>query len=126
MNVDLLTDLYYPSESDEPIGWITFVFEGESPLTIEQLRIALNINQETLIVESTTESFWLPITQKQDWFGDFELEQLQQFQDIKTQVDAMLVNQQVFRINELEVDLLLIGQVSATKWAGLKTKLIES
>lgn len=123
---ELLPDLLYPSESDEPIEWFELDYKASYPLKINDL-VAINPkNANQLIEEISSGDFWIPITTYEDWFGDEEREQLQKFGYIRQVLEENLPQQQIFKIGEIEKDLWLIGPISEGKWGGLKTKVVES
>ncbi|MEZ4904700.1 MAG: hypothetical protein R2822_24605 [Spirosomataceae bacterium] len=47
----LLEDLWYPSESDEPIEWFCFSTSMLPPLTVAEFAVAQHISSEVLIEE---------------------------------------------------------------------------
>ncbi len=122
----LLTDLTYPSESDEAIDYISFKVSVMPPLTMTDILFYLGYPTDITIEELDPALFWQPITQTQDWFGDFELAQVKVFEEIKTTMADKLIGQQCFRVGRSEIDFYLIGQVAEKEWGGLKTKLIET
>jgi Nuclease A inhibitor-like protein len=123
---DLLKDLTYPSESDETIEYISFKVSVAPPLTMTDMLFYLGYPPDVTIEEITPDLFWQPVTQTQDWFGEFELEQVKVFEEIKTTLTDKLIGQQCFRIGRSEIDFYLVGQLSDKEWAGLKTKLVET
>ena len=123
---DLLKDLTYPSESDEGIEYISFEVSVAPPLKMTDILFYLGYPPDVTIEELSPDLFWQPVTQTQDWYGEFELAQVKIFEEIKTTVIDKLVGQQCFRIGRNEIDLYLVGQLSEKEWEGLKTKLVET
>jgi hypothetical protein len=123
---DLLKDLTYPSESDEIIGVISFKASVKPPLTMSDVLFYLGYPPAITIEEIAVETFWQPVTQTQDWFGEYETQQVQLFLEIQQTLTEKLTNQQCFRVGRSTVDFYLIGQLSEKEWVGLKTKLIET
>jgi Nuclease A inhibitor-like protein len=123
---DLLKDLTYPSESDEVIDYVSFKVSVAPPLTMTDVLFYLGYPPSVTIEEISPELFWQPLTQTQDWFGEFELAQVKIFEEIKTTMTDRLVGQQCFRVGRNEIDLYWIGQLSEKEWGGLKTKLVET
>jgi len=122
----LLENLFYPSESDEPVEWFSFQTNLVPPLTAGDLKFFQGFPPDLLAEEIPYEDFWQPLILDEDWFGDIEKAQLQQSLDLRQLLDSHLLHQQAFRIGIMEVDLFLIGQVVDNEWFGLKTKLIET
>ncbi len=122
----LLKDLWYPSESDEPIEWISFQACVPSPLTISDLEFYQGIPPEVVVEEISAEVFWEPVTSIEDWYGEDEQAQVKKFVDLKLLLETNVKNLQAFRVGQIEIDLYLLGQVNEKEWGGLKTKLIET
>ncbi len=123
---NLLTDLTYPSESDEAIEWVSLKVSGAPPLTMTDVLFYLGYPPDVTIEEINPDLFWQPVTQAQDWFGDFELAQVKVFEEIKKTMTEQLVGQQCFRIGRVGIDVYLLGQQFEKEWGGLKTKVVET
>lgn len=122
----LLKDLFYPSESDEPIEWISFKTSLSPPLTVSDLEFYQGLPPEVAVEEIAVDDFWLPITTMEDWYGEDEKAQVAKFLELKSLLESNLKNFQGFRSGQTEVDLYLLGQLNEKEWGGLKTKLIET
>ncbi len=123
---NLLTDLTYPSESDEAIDWISFRGSVCPPLTMTDMLFYLGYPPDVTIEEISPDLFWQPVTEIQDWFGDFEKQQVEAFEVVKTTMIEKLTDQQCFRIGRVGVDVYLVGRISEKEWGGLKTKVVET
>ncbi|MEI7581847.1 nuclease A inhibitor family protein [Runella sp.] len=123
---NLLKDLFYPSESDEPIEWINFKSSGSPPLTVSDLEFYQGLPPNVAVEEITAEDFWEPVTTMEDWYGEDEKAQTTKFLELKSILEAHLKNFQGFRAGQTEVDLYLLGQLNEKEWGGLKTKLVET
>lgn len=123
---NLLSNLLYPSESDEPLEWIEIAQELPSPLTTNDLLVHLSLPEGTIIEETSVEHFWNPVTTFEDWYGDEEKQITEQFLQAKALVETHLKNFQAFRVGQTEIDLYLLGLAANGHWAGLKTKVIET
>jgi hypothetical protein len=122
----LLKDLWYPSESDEPIEWISFQACVPSPLTVTDVAFYQGIPPEVVVEEVTLGSFWTPVTTLEDWYGEEEQAQVAKFLKLQSLLETNLKNLQAFRAGQIEIDLYLLGQINENEWGGLKTKLIET
>jgi hypothetical protein len=122
----LLKDLWYPSESDEPIEWVSLMVNGVTPLTISDLELVLGLPPETTVEEITAEQFWGPVVTVEDWYGEDEQAQVASFLKLKLLLESNLKNLQAFRVGQIEIDLYLLGQINDSEWGGLKTKVIET
>lgn len=122
----LLADLYYPSESDEPISFVTGPPAQEGPLTEIQIKEWLQLPAEKQLEERPEEDFWTPVTEEKDWYGDEEKAQANRFKQVRTAIEQLLTDRQVFRVGETEIDLYLLGRQTDGSWAGLKTLIVET
>lgn len=122
----LLEDLWYPSESDEPITWINFEASVSPPLTVSDLEFYQGIPPEVIVEEWEIESFWIPVTTIEDWFGEDEQIQVAKFLDLKLLLEIHLTHWQLFRVGRMEIDLYLLAKTDKDEWGGLKTKIVET
>ena len=123
---DLLKDLLYPSESDEPIEWISFQSSVLCPLTVNDLGLYQGFPSEVYVEEIAVEIFWKPIITIEEWYEEDERVQVAKFLELKLLLETNLKNLQAFRAGQIEIDLYLLGQINENEWGGLKTKLIET
>ncbi|MGA0558564.1 nuclease A inhibitor family protein [Larkinella sp. VNQ87] len=121
-----LDELYYPSESDEPVDYVDFTVEFEPPLTSTQIKDLLLITPEIYIEEIPETAFWEPVVTDQDWYGEEEKHRTARFIELRDRIEALLSNRQAFRVGEGEVGLYLLGKKTDGTWAGLKTLLVET
>ncbi|GAA4409843.1 hypothetical protein GCM10023187_33710 [Nibrella viscosa] len=122
----LLTDLYYPSESDEPVDFVTSPLNLEGPLTDAHLREWLQLPAEIPIEERAEDDFWSPVTEEKEWYGEDEKARTAQFGQLKATVNEHLTDRQYFRVGETEITLYLLGRQPDGTWAGLKTMVVET
>ncbi|RIV23478.1 nuclease [Fibrisoma montanum] len=122
----LLTDLYYPSESDEPVELISCYLDQPEPLTVSQIKDWQMVPPEVYVDEIPEEQFWQPVITEQDWYDDTEKARTKRFQQLKQVLEQHLTDRQVFRVGTIEVDLLLIGKQANGERVGIKTKVIET
>lgn len=123
---NLLKNLLYPSESDEPIEWVSFQISVSPPLTVSDLEFYQGLPPGVAAEAIAAEDFWEPVTTMEDWYGEEEKAQTTKFLELKSVVEAHLKNVQAFRAGRTEVDLYLLGQINEKEWGGLKTKLVET
>ncbi len=121
----LLTDLLFPSESDEPVVMLTIPFDSPDPLSVSQLKNSLLIPSSMFAEEVPESWFWDAVTD-QDYTDDESKARNAQFANVKTLLDAQLTNRQVFRVGATEIDVYLLGQLPDGSRAGLQTKVIET
>lgn len=122
----LLADLYYPSESDEPVEFVTCLIHQPDPLTVTQVKQWLMLPPGVYVEEVPEDQFWQPVTTVEDWYGEEEKTRTDKFIQLKRQIEAQLTDRQAFRAGESEVTLLLLGRQPDGTRAGLKTTVVET
>ncbi|CCH02257.1 nuclease A inhibitor family protein [Fibrella aestuarina BUZ 2] len=122
----LLTDLLYPSESDEPIEVVDTYLKMAEPLTVSHIKDWLMLPPSVYVEEMPEADFWVPVTTIEAWFGDDEKAQAHQFQQLKETLEKLLTDRQVFRVGDTEIDVYLLGKPAEGPRVGLKTKVVET
>ncbi|QKZ13791.1 nuclease A inhibitor family protein [Spirosoma sp. KUDC1026] len=122
----LLTDLLYPSESDEPVELISCYLTQPEPLTVSQIKDWQMLPPSTFVDERPEEDFWKPVLTEQDWYGDEEKARTAKFQSLKRIVETSLTERQVFRAGESEIDVFLLGRLPSGERMGIKTMVVET
>jgi Nuclease A inhibitor-like protein len=122
----LLTDLFYPSESDEPIEPVTCYLKQAEPLTVSQIKDWQMLPPSVYVDEMPEAEFWEPVVAEQDWYGDDEKKRTTRFQELKKLLESELTVRQAFRVGESEIDVYLLGRLADGKRAGLKTKIVQT
>jgi hypothetical protein len=123
---ELTNELYYPSESDEPVEYIEFTYQADSPLTVSQVKNLLLIPADIFVEEIPENEFWEPVLTDQDWFGEEEKAVLSRFKELQQEVERQLTDRQIFRGGRIEIDVFLLGRKPDGSWAGLKTRVVET
>jgi hypothetical protein len=122
----LLADLFYPSESDEPIEPATCYLHQAEPLTVSQIKDWQMQPPSVSVDEVPETAFWEPVITDQDWYGEDEKNRTTQFRQLKQLLETNLTGRQVFRVGETEVDLILLGQQANGERAGIRTRVVET
>ena len=122
----LLTDLFYPSESDEPLEFVTCYLKQAEPLTVSQVKDWQMLPPSIYVDEMPESEFWEPVVTEQDWYGDEEKKRTARFQTLKTLMENELTTRQVFRVGESEIDVYLLGRQADGTRAGIKTKIVQT
>ena len=122
----LLTDLLYPSESDEPIEVVTCYLKQPEPLLVTQVKEWLMLPPSVYVEETPEADFWEPVVTQQDWYGDEEKNRTDKFGQLKEAVEHSLTVRQVFRVGNTEIDVYLLGLQTTGERAGLKTKVVQT
>lgn len=122
----LLEDLLFPSESDEPVDYISFEnIEGDEPLTLETFRCLVALPENAPIEERDPTSFWSIVTEYHEWYDDFEQRRTETFQKIKLLLEGHLTGIQYFEVGEIEVKLFVLGR-SEDKIQGITTTAVRT
>lgn len=122
----LLTDLLYPSESDEPIEVIETDVPGNEPLTIDLVKNWLKLSASVSVDEQPEADFWSPVITIEDWFGENEKVSANRFEQLKATVECLLTDRHVFRVGETEIATYLLGKPAGGPFTGLKTLVVET
>ena len=122
----LLTDLLYPSESDEPLEPVTCYLDQQEPLTVSQIKDWQMLPPSIYVEETPEADFWEPVVTQQDWYGDDEKARAEKFQHLQTFLETELSVRQVFRVGEAELDVYLLGRTATGERAGIKTKVVQT
>lgn len=122
----LLTNLLYPSESDEPVEPVTCYLDQAEPLTVSQIKDWLMLPAAIYVDELPEADFWEPVTTEQDWYGEEEKTRTTKFKALQNLVEAELRVRQVFRVGDTEIDVYLLGREANGQRTGLKTKIVQT
>ncbi len=122
----LLTNLLYPSESDEPVSFVQCYLKQKSPLTGSQIEEWLMLPPSVFVEEIPEAEFWKPVTKQEEWYGDDEKKRTEAFLRLQQEIEKHLTGRQVFRVGDSEIDVYLLGRTPEGDRAGLKTKVVET
>ena len=122
----LLVDLFYPSESDEPVEPVTCHLKQPEPLTVSQIKDWQMLPPSVYVEETSEAEFWEPVVMDEDWYGEEEKARTATFQKLKQLIEKELTVRQVFRVGESEMDVYLIGRRADGERVGVKTKIVQT
>jgi hypothetical protein len=118
--------LLYPSESDYPFEYVEWDLPDSKSLTEEQVRRCSGQSSDAPVVVQSLDKLFGQLTEVKDWYGEEETKTAGQYAALKEKLEKELTDIQVFRIGSIETDVFIIGKFPAGKWAGLKTKAVET
>ena len=118
---NLLVGLLYPSESDEPVQFMSIPWEQPGEISAWELVELFGLEAAELVPER----FWSPVTSDQEWYGTEERERTARFSEIRRILKENLKHIQYFEVGEIEVSLYLVGQ-SGNNIMGIKTTAIRT
>lgn len=121
----LLEDLLYPSESDEPVEFLSLPRDGKEEVTIQEFSELLGRLTTDGVIEEKPEHFWALVTLNQEWYGAEERERTARFEEIKRILEENLEHIQYFEVGEVEVGLYLVGQLDQSIM-GIKTMAVRT
>lgn len=119
-------DLLYPSESDYPFEYFEWDLSDSNPLSSAQIRRFTDRGADTPVKEMPIESFFGKLTEGKDWYGEEEKKTTEQFAALHDKLRQLLAELCVFKVGEIESDVYIVGKTPSGKWAGLKTKSVET
>lgn len=122
----LLTDLFYPSESDEPVEFVTCYLKQPEPLTDSQINDWLLLPPSVYVEERSEDAFWEPVITEQTWYSAEEKARTARFQQLKQVLDATLTTRQVYYVGETEIEVYLLGLATTGERVGIKTKVVQT
>ena len=121
----LLEDLLYPSESDEPVEFLSLPWEGKEEVTFQKFSELLSLPTADDMVEDKPERFWSLVTFDQEWYGEEEKARTARFMELKRVLEDNLTHFQYFEVGEVEVVLYLVGQLDQ-RIMGVKTMVVRT
>ncbi|MDJ0737413.1 MAG: nuclease A inhibitor family protein [Nostocaceae cyanobacterium] len=118
--------LLWLSESDYPFK--VFLWQGMAPATPEGLLQQTNHSPDTpLKIVEFDDFFYRIITETEDdWDDEEEEEQGKKFKILVQILKSNLVNLQVYRLGEIEIDVYIVGETPTGDLAGLSTISVET
>jgi len=124
--IPLVTDLFYPSESDEPIEPVSCYLKQETPLTVSQIKDWQMLPPAVYVEERPAADFWAPVVMEQDWYTDDEKARTARFQQLHQFLERELTVCQVFYVGEMEMDVYLLGREPSGQRTGIHTKVVQT
>lgn len=123
----LIENLWYPSESDEPVAFITLMTTDTAlPLTDQQLHTLLELDPQMPVQQKEPEKFWSPVVTIEEWYDETEKERTRRFLQLRTHLETHLNNMQYFEVGKIEVDAYVIGQSQQGQIQGVKTMIVRT
>ncbi|MEB3338150.1 MAG: nuclease A inhibitor family protein [Leptolyngbyaceae bacterium] len=118
--------LLFMSESDYPFEVFLWEPSVSGQITPEQVLQQTGKAIATPIQEVGFDQFWHPALKPQDWHGEPEKETIHRYQNLVGILKAYLAGLQVYRVGKVTIDVYIVGQTASGKFAGVKTKVVET
>ena len=118
-----LEDLWYPSESDEPIAYVCRPWQTGS-FTVETFKEVVGIRAADLVEEKDSSVFWSPVCSVQPWFTEEEVARVGDFNALKALLESCLVDVHYFYVGQKVVDIYVVGFNVEGQLEGIVTKAV--
>lgn len=121
----LLDGLLYPSESDEPVQFLSCPRAKSGKITTAELAELFGLAEGEDVEEREPERFWSGVTTDWEWYGPEERARTARFVEIRHLLEQELKEIQYFETGAVEVGLYLLGQ-SGVNIVGIKTIAVRT
>lgn len=122
----LISDLLYPSESDEKIDFFEMELSTTQKLSIADFKMFNGIKPETVITEISFDDFFKPLLKVEKWFEEAEKKWAEDSLKLKNLLEENAKDFQIFKVGSIEINVFVFGKAEECKWVGLKTKVVET
>lgn len=120
-----LSGLLLRSESDYPLEFVHWQTGSGKKLTADLVRAQLGSPADAKIEEGDPQQLLEQYCKTQPWFGDDEIEMAKGFQKLRALLNQ-LNNLRMFRVGEVEVAVVLVGEEAGGDIVGFKTISVET
>lgn len=118
------TGLQWLSESDYPFEVVHW--QDLPTLTPDRLRQLIHQPADATVEIQDLDSFFEVATQNQDWHSADDRAVVQRYQALVKTLKQLLTNPQVYRIGEVEIEILILGKTGQDCYSGVSTRAIET
>jgi hypothetical protein len=115
--------LFYISETDAPLDVIEF--SEKTPDELLQ-KIKNSSPSGDKVEEQKLDYFFRNHVKEYPEHGDEEKAQIKKFKNLMQVLKDNLSDIHVYRVGSIQIDAYIIGKLKTGKYAGLKTKLVET
>ena len=116
--------LLFLSESDAPFEVLHWPAQGE--LTPAKLLQLTNHPPDAPVEVASVDDLFAIATQEEDWHDEEERETVKLFQNLVSVLKQNLLQLQVFRVGNTNINAYIVGVTPGGELAGLSTKLVET
>lgn len=121
----LLDGLLYPSESDEPVEYLSIERPESEPLQPGEVSALFGLPERTVVTECDPFLFWELVTVWHPWHGPQERERTRRFTELKDFLESQLSTIKYFEAGKIETTLLLVG-LRDGYLCGIKTMAVRT
>ena len=115
--------LLFPSESDFPIE--PFIY-GEQEPTPEGLRKRQGLGPDVPIEETTLASLFEGLIEAEEDASERERASAERFCNLMKVLAQNLEDVRVYRIGEVDIEVLVLGRDASGTWMGVRTNVVET
>ncbi|MCC6444114.1 MAG: nuclease A inhibitor family protein [Armatimonadetes bacterium] len=119
--------LTYPSETDAPVKAFLWADapRGEA-LMPDRVRQLAKLPADAPVTPLDLDQFFAPVLTEADWHGPEEQAAVRAFRTLRQTLEETLSDLQGFQIGEIEQTVLVVGQTGDGRYAGIRTKVVET
>lgn len=121
--------LLYMSESDEPFEVVSWPGGGSLGITTMDAKTILKLtgNKPRTPVETVTlEDFFRELVKEEEWHGEEERADAKKYRRLLEILKSELAEPRVWRLGEVEVEIVILGRTHDGWWVGVKTRAVET
>lgn len=115
--------LFFPSESDFPIEPFTF---GPNEPTLEGVCTALGVDASRRVEEISLPTLFEGLMEAPEGASERDQASALRFSALFQLLDGELASLRVYRVGEVDIDVVAIGRDAAGDWIGIKTHVVET
>jgi hypothetical protein len=121
----LTRGLLYMSESDAPFSIIRLE-KHAGGFGMAEARLLAKRPADCPIQVQGLKEFFCELVQEQAWHGEEEKAVVGRYKELLEFFRGQVAEATVFRVGELQVDIIIIGKAADEGWVGVKTRAIET
>jgi len=81
---------------------------------------------DSRVQEQRLDEFFGPLTEEHEWHGASERTDVRRYRELWQFFQDGLDAPTVFRVGEVQVDIVIVGKAADQRWVGVKTRAIET
>jgi hypothetical protein len=78
------------------------------------------------VTEIDLETFFQPLIQNQEWYGETERATAQRFHTLLQLIQTELITPKVYRVGQIEINIYIVGKANDNDWIVLCTQAVET
>ncbi len=118
--------LLWTSESDFPFEVFSWPKKDRETIAAENLLARIDLPLNTPVKTRQIEDFFAPAIRDRDWHDEGDKEIVQKYRHLLATIEQNLKNTKVYLVDEVEIKIYIIGELSDRDWGVLFTKAIET